>query len=345
MTRVPSTALAYNLYLKHDLQQVSRAFAERRIPWMVIKGVALAETVYRGLAERPMVDNDIVVPKERVVEAHRVLLALGFYDRPQCTLELALGADYEHQMHYTHPDVETGMELHWHLYPPELFRGSVGDYFQRAVTRRLTGIYILTLSNEDRLLQAATHWAAHGLCKPSVLTDIELLWNLQELAEHALVLELLTRTLRAVGAFHVFALALLLLEQHGRLQRSVPDSLRSRRAEAFARVHAARLARVMTPEGGPVSTTEEHQLRLLSWALLSPQKALTAVRRELLPSVARLSRIAGRRLTAPEAARYFGERQGRALRKVLLRVNDAGNVEVDDLNPTEAVRPPSPTRA
>ncbi len=320
MSRAPSAALAYNLYLKHDLLRVSRAFAERRIPWMVIKGVALAETVYRGLAERPMVDNDIVVPPDRVIEAHQVLRTLGFYDRPKCTLELALGADHEHQMHYTHPDVETGMELHWHLYPPDLFRGSVSDYFQRAVMRRLTGVYILTLSNEDRLLQAATHWAAHGLHKPSVLTDIELLWNLQQHVEHTLALDLLTRTLREVGALHVLALALLVLERRGRLQQRVPDALRSRRAAAFARVHAERLARVVELDvARPVSATEEHQMRLLSWTLLSPRKALTAVRRELLPSVARLSRIAGRPLSNREAARYFSERQRRALRNLVRR--------------------------
>jgi hypothetical protein len=323
--RRPSAALAYNLYLKHDLLKVAEAFEVQRIPWMVIKGVALAESVYGGLAERPMVDNDIVVPPERIVDAHQTLTRLGFYDRPGCTLELSRGADYEHQMHFPHAAVETGMELHWHVYAPELFRGGVGLFFERAVMRRLAGTWMLTLSNEDRLLQLATHWAGHGLNKPAVLKDIELLWNHQEAAEHTVILDDLLRQLRRAGALDVLALALLLLDKGARLKHPIPDALRTRRAEGFARLCADRLDAVAmsSTSGGAQPTAlpaaEELQLRLLSWLLLTPSRALASARREFAPSRARLSRIAGRSLTNGDAIRFFASRQGQAISKLFGR--------------------------
>ncbi len=322
--RRPSAALAYNLYLKHDLLKIAEAFEVRRIPWMVIKGVALAESVYGGLAERSMVDNDIVVPPDRIVDAHQTLTGLGFYDRPGCTLELSRGADYEHQMHFPHPAVETGMELHWHVYAPELFRGGVGPFFERAVMRRLAGTWMLTLSNEDRLLQLATHWAGHGLNKPGVLKDIELLWNHQQAAEHTVILDDLVRQLRRAGALDVLALALLLLEKGARLKRPIPDVLRTRRAEVFARLCADRLDAVAVSSAGgaqpnALPAADELQLRLLSWLLLAPSRALASARREFAPSRARLSRIAGRSLTKGDAIRFFTSRQGRAITRFLGR--------------------------
>lgn len=318
MPRLPTAALAYNLYLKHDLARVADAFERGNVPWMVIKGVALAEAVYGGLAARAMVDNDVVVPPEHVPQAHRILTELGFSDRPGCTLPLSRAADYEHPMHHPYPDVETGFELHWHIYAPELFRGGVEPYFERAIVRRLMGRPMLTLCNEDRLLQLATHWAGHGLNKPHVLEDIALLWNAQESTEHRFSRPALRQQLVEVGAFDVFALALLVLEQQQRLSVEVPREFRSARAAWFLRWCPAHLKQLLLErhEEVPLSAAEQHQLMALSWSLLTPGRALVALRRELLPSRARLGRIAGRELTSKEAVRFFLRRQVRGLAKL-----------------------------
>lgn len=316
MTASPNAHFAYNLYLKHDLLRVARAFEQAGIPWLLIKGFALAELAYAGLGARAMVDNDVVVPPSQVTKAHGVLLELGFYDRPDNALELNLAADYEHPMHYPYPDVETGLELHWHVHAPELFRGPVEPYFERAVMRRLCGIAILTLGNEDRLVQLATHWVQHGLDKPSVLRDIERVWNLQGEALHALTLQVLVRQSRRVGAHGALALALYLLEAAGRLTVAVPPELRSWRAAQFAHRFAPWLARVTTDSGLPLSVAEAHRLRLAAFSLLTPSRAVASWRRELLPSRARLSRIEGRPLSVREALKLGVARQVRAIGRV-----------------------------
>jgi hypothetical protein len=317
MPRSPSTAFAYNLYLKHDLARVADAFDQANIPWMVIKGVALAEAIYGGLATRPMVDNDVVVPPAHIPQAYRLLTELGFYDRPGCTLPLSRAADYEHPMHHHYPDVETGFELHWHIYAPELFRGRVEPYFERAIVRPLMGRPMLTLCNEDRLLQLATHWAGHSLNKPRVLEDIALLWNAQEQVEHRFSRAALRRRLEEVGAFDVFALALLVLERQQRLGVEVTREFRSTRATWFLRWCPAQLRQpLLEPREVSISAADKHQLTALSWSLLAPSRAAASIRRELLPSRARLSRIAGRDLSSTEALRFFLRRQARGWTKL-----------------------------
>lgn len=318
MTAAPNAHFAYNLYLKHDLSRVAAAFERAGIPWLLIKGFALAELAYAGLGARAMVDNDVVVPPALVSKAHRILLELGFYDRPGNALELNLAADYEHPMHYPYSDVETGFELHWHVHAPELFRGPVEPYFERAVTRRLCGIAILTLDNEDRLVQLATHWVQHGLDKPSVLRDIERVWNLQDEALHAMTLPTLVRRSRKVGAHTALALALHLLDAEGRLTHPIPRQLRSRLAVAFAWRFQPLLARVTRNAGSTLSVAEAHRLRLAAFALLAPSRAALSWRRELLPSRARLSRIVGRPLGVGEALTHGILRQARAVAKLAL---------------------------
>lgn len=300
MTAVPTADLAYNFYLKHDLVRVARAFEDAGIPWLLLKGFGLASAAYDGMASRPMVDNDIVVPPREVSRAHRVLLGLGFYDRPGNVLALNRAADFEHPMHHPYPDVETGLELHWHIFAPELFRGAVEPFFERAVMREVVGVAMLTLNNEDRLLQLATHWVQHGLNKPRILTDIARLWNRQHAVQHRFSLDILVRRLREVGAHSAFCLALRVLDTQRRLEVPVPPCLQSRRAASFARLLAARLARVSDIDGTELSVAEEHQLRIASWTLLAPGRLVSSARRELLPSRARMSRIAGRELSRRE---------------------------------------------
>lgn len=316
MSFVPSAALAYNLYLKHDLHRVAEAFEAAKIPWMLIKGVALAESVYGGIANRPMVDNDIVVLPPWVEQAHQVLVGLGFYDRPGNQLVLNRQADFEHPMHYPHSEVHTGLELHWHIYAPELFRGGVEPFFERAIVRTLAGIPVLTLNNEDRLVQLATHWAQHGLSKPTILLDIAKVWNCQYLAEHVIDLSALVRRLDEVGATHVLALALEILEQRDQLLHPIPKRLQTRRASGFGRLFRERISEVDGSEAGSLTEAKEHQLRLLSWSLLAPSRIVRSMQRELLPSPARLSRIAGRPLSGRESVALFLSRQVNALSKI-----------------------------
>lgn len=175
---------------------------------------------------------------------------------------------------------------------------------------------VLTLSNEDRLLQLATHWVQHGLSEPRILTDIERLWNRQHESTHKIQVGALVRRLREVGAHAAFALALLVLERQQRLVTPVSQPLRSRRAELFSKALRTLLLRAVEPGDLALRQSEQHQLRIAAWSLLTPGRVLASAWRELLPSAARLSRIAGRKLSKSEVPVYFARRQLGGIRKL-----------------------------
>src|SRR5690606_27251865 len=175
----------------------------------------------------------------------------------------------------------------------ELFRGDVAPFFERAVMREVAGLTALTLNNEDRLVQLATHWVQHGLGERRILTDIALLWNAQHDVRHRVDWSALVRRLEQVGARAALALALLVLQRQGRLSVPVPESLTSHRSALFFDAFEGQLGRVFEADAGTLGSAEAHRLRLASWALLTPGRMLASARRELLPSGARLSRIEG----------------------------------------------------
>lgn len=318
MQRQPkvTAALTYNLYLKSDLLRVARAFEASRIDWLVIKGVSLADTLYGGLAYRSMVDNDIVVRRHDVARAHVELRRLGFVDRESNVLALNLNADFQHPMHFEHADVYTGLELHWHIHPPELFRGDVEPYFQRAITLRTGDVEYRTLCADDRFVHLVTHWAQHGLNKPSILEDVARAWNLRTHTGAGAVQVVnpvvVARRAKRMGALPLVALALLLLREHGRLEVEVPQLLHHQRAQWFARLQREPLAHVVLR---PLEGARAHRLRAASWLLLTPRSVWSSASRELAPSRARLSRIVGHELSRTQAVAALWTRQRRAVAK------------------------------
>ncbi len=60
-----------------ELDRVLGRLAEAGIPTLALKGAALASTVYEGIAPRPMVDLDILVPRDQVPQVPEALAPLG----------------------------------------------------------------------------------------------------------------------------------------------------------------------------------------------------------------------------------------------------------------------------
>jgi len=301
--------LAYNLLLKSDLLRVADTLGQADIPFLVFKGIPLALTAYGGLGGRQMWDNDILIPRERVVEAHRLLTEQGFRDRAG-PIELSLGADFQHVLLYEHANaVPTGLELHWSVCSPTMFRWDNDELFARAQTFDLDGVTCLTLDPEDALLQMATHWAQHGLNKPSILNDLAILWNS---IEHTIDEYALRSRAKQIGVWPILCLALHLLSNDRRYNVTVPNKWGSRRAQYFVRAFGKHLQPLVTRA---VDIRQERELRVLSWLLLAPERTLASFRRELLPTRARLSFIAGRELSRREALLRLWRRQTGALKE------------------------------
>jgi len=104
-----------NMLIFHELGNVLRSLTAQGIPVMLLKGAALAETVYGNIALRPMGDLDLLLHREHVPRALKALEAAGYVaTQPEARAGLAL--EYENELALVRPG-PTGIpvELHWNL--------------------------------------------------------------------------------------------------------------------------------------------------------------------------------------------------------------------------------------
>lgn len=105
--------LARNMLLYAELERVLESFHEEGIEVILLKGVALAKTVYTDIGTRPMSDIDIMVRREDLLRAEGRLSELGYVfhggNSPEWWRE-----NYCH-IGYIRPEQSVKIELHWHI--------------------------------------------------------------------------------------------------------------------------------------------------------------------------------------------------------------------------------------
>lgn len=151
-----------NLLLHNELQKVIHALRERRIDVIVLKGAALADTVYSDRALRPMSDIDLLVRKKNLTDAEAQLLDMGYTFEENTETK-----EYYQQHHYHWVFVKRSapkIEIHWHIArPTSPFRIDIDGLWQRAGPFKMAGTEALVLSPEDLLLHLCQHPWKHSL--------------------------------------------------------------------------------------------------------------------------------------------------------------------------------------
>jgi len=145
-----------NLRNYGQFQRIARALRERDIPAIALKGLHLAELVYRDISLRPMSDLDILIPHAQLEPAVAALLALG-YERNR-------GLPNGHEVGLTHRELGILVEVHWTLAEPtEAYTPPVEDIWRSAVPGRLADTDAQLMSPEFLLLHVCAHLAYHHL--------------------------------------------------------------------------------------------------------------------------------------------------------------------------------------
>jgi hypothetical protein len=143
---------------------------------ILLKGLALRETIYPDPVLRPSGDMDLLVRAGDVGKAGETLLALGYVADETCH-----PADWyrpEHTHHlvpYRLPGRELLVEVHWNLAPPEArLRIDIENLWCRAVAGQLAGRPVQMLAPADLVLHLALHAAtlSHSLVRLRHLTDL-----------------------------------------------------------------------------------------------------------------------------------------------------------------------------
>jgi len=130
----------HNVVLLCEAEAIAAGLAERRVPGLFLKGIALIATGCAALEQRGMVDIDLLVHPRDLPEASAVLQAQGYAPRSNALL-----------LHKRIGTVELDVDLH-----PGLWYFSRKGPWLRSVTRG-SGGRLCTLCPEDALLHAILH--------------------------------------------------------------------------------------------------------------------------------------------------------------------------------------------
>jgi len=156
----------------HALREIARALTAAKVDALLVKGAALALTVYADPAARPMADIDLLVREgdsDRVVAA---LVAAGCTVRPEPGRAHSAPLMGETAL-YLHAGAMTELvEVHTSL-SKAVDRPAAGLFERASPAPALPGL--LVPADEDHTLLIALHAAGHDFTHPLGFLDLELL--------------------------------------------------------------------------------------------------------------------------------------------------------------------------
>lgn len=157
------SAMVYDfrmLRLASRLEKTVGALQAARVPVLLLKGAALATSVYGGFTERPMTDVDLLVQATDVAAARDAVIASGWPETTDPVL-LALLKDEHHLPHFVDPE-PTGLrvELHTMLLPlDQPFGLDAASFWASARPARAPFASALVADREHLMLHACLHFA------------------------------------------------------------------------------------------------------------------------------------------------------------------------------------------
>ncbi|WP_171051865.1 nucleotidyltransferase domain-containing protein [Alteribacter natronophilus] len=164
---------AFNmLFLTSQMETISKAFSERRLRALFLKGPVLAQDLYGSTSERTSHDIDLLVELEDYEKVKETVLDLGYREKE--FIRTILG-DWKWRHYHTifiHPKTGVKVEIHWRLHPGPGKEPAFKELWERRRTSTLTTHPVYMLSKEDLFYYLSTHGARHGWSRLRWLFDI-----------------------------------------------------------------------------------------------------------------------------------------------------------------------------
>jgi predicted nucleotidyltransferase len=174
--RAYRTSAIHMALMYRNIGKVLAQLAESGVDYMVVKGPALAHTVYPDPALRAFNDLDLVVRERDWTAVHRLLVKMGFepeVDLPQPPPKLVPQAVL-YELKYRHQEYNWFLvEVHYDdLLNAGLASRDVEGFWQRAMPVDVEGMPIKVLSLEDQLIHLCAHAHYHGYGRLNCFSDI-----------------------------------------------------------------------------------------------------------------------------------------------------------------------------
>jgi len=153
---------------RDDLAAILDAFRDSAVPVAVLKGPILAAHAYPDPVMRPMSDLDLLVPRDRLAQAERILLDLGYGPEAPWRQNIAASCIASEELPAFYKAGATQIDVHWAIVDPRSpFSVAADGLWDRLVPAQMAGRSALTLAPEDFLLHLCAHAAyAHGFEAP-----------------------------------------------------------------------------------------------------------------------------------------------------------------------------------
>jgi hypothetical protein len=158
-----------------NVGKVLAQLAESGVDYMVVKGPALAHTVYPDPAWRAFNDLDLVVRERDWAAMHRLLVQMGFKPEenlPQPPPKLVPQAVL-YELKYWHKEMQLLLEVHYDdILNAGLASRDVEGFWQRAVLVDVESVPVKVLSLEDQLIHLCAHAHYHGYTRLNCFSDM-----------------------------------------------------------------------------------------------------------------------------------------------------------------------------
>ena len=171
-----------NVLLFEELKKVLGLFNQSKLQIIVMKGTALAETVYGNLALRPMSDVDLLVKKENLHQIDELLKTLGYSPADRSVDDVDFSSTYLTTLDYRNPAKNApSFHVHWHFVnstiPNESYINHIkmDDIWQDAVKTNIADIETWVMSPHHLIIHLSEHAlrVTHSLNKLSYFCDID----------------------------------------------------------------------------------------------------------------------------------------------------------------------------
>lgn len=169
------TETLQNLYLEPELQKVLHTFNEANIPFLLLKGAALAHTVYTRPDLRTYHDIDALIHPRDLARAHDLLVEMGYipYEEFRADTLDKNRTGYHYILRHSNTWLEVLIELHTAPHAGEIATAfDVDSMWANAHTITVLGESTLTLNPIDHLLYLCWHYRFHGFARLLWLYDL-----------------------------------------------------------------------------------------------------------------------------------------------------------------------------
>ena len=170
-----------NALIFKELGRVLETFKKTGLQVIVLKGAALAETVYGNLALRPMSDVDLLVKKEDLYHIDEQLKILGYFSSDRAVNDIDFSSTYLTTLDYRSSFKNfPSFHIHWHFVnstiPNEYYTKNIKmeDIWQDAEKTNIANVETWVMAPHHLLIHLSEHAlrVTHSLGKLSFFCDI-----------------------------------------------------------------------------------------------------------------------------------------------------------------------------